>query len=256
MVRNVASLVFIFTFFAWTTQASVSNAQVTASGIAKMYTLTTKAPAGSVVCLNNEAGIGFCELSYDPQVFGIVVDTPAGAITDNNPGTNSALIVKDGTAPIRVTNAAGDIKIGDLLTNSSTPGLAQKALHNGFIIGQAMENYSSAEEGTIMMTVHIAQTTSFTDARSNLLEVLRSGLAAPILTPLAVLRYVLAALVLIIAFILGFVYFGRMARTSVEAVGRNPLASRTIQLNIFINLILMLVIFSIGLALSYLILTV
>ena len=113
----------------------------------------------------------------------------------------------------------------------------------------------ASDEGTILMNINIAQTTSFTDARSNLLEVLRSGISAPVLTPLAVIRYLLAAIVLIASFVLGFIYFGRMARTGVEAVGRNPLASRTIQINIFVNLLLMLIIIGIGLALSYLILT-
>ncbi len=230
------------------------RAQVSSSGIATTYTLSEKIPNGSVVCIK-QGGIGYCDISYDPAVFGIVTDSSAGAMVDNTATASGALVVKEGNTLVRVSASAGAIKVGDLLTNAKEAGLAQKASHNGFIIGQALQDFSGEGEGTILIALNIAQTTSFTDARNNLLEVIRSGIQAPILTPLAVLRYVLAAFILIVAFILGFVYFGRMARTSVEALRRNPLASRTIQVNIIVNLFLMLIIFSIGLALSYLILT-
>jgi len=245
-------LVVIFTFLSIGSRSAL--AQVNSSGIASTYVLSEKILPGSVVCIK-QGGIGYCDISYDPAVFGVVTDSAAGALVDNTATESGALVVKEGSTIVRVTTSAGSIKVGDLLTNSNVSGLAQKASHNGFIIGQALQDFSGDGEGTILIALNIAQTTTFTDARSNLLEVIRSGIQAPILTPLAVLRYVLSAFVLIVAFILGFVYFGRMARTSVEAVGRNPLASRTIQLNIIINLALMLVIFSIGLALSYLILT-
>lgn len=247
----IYALLIVSCFFVLTSDI---HAQVTSSGVASMYALSEPIKAGSVVCIK-PGGIGYCDISYDSAVFGIVTATPAGAFVDNAATTSAALVAKEGNVIVRVSNRAGDIKVGDLLANSSVLGVAEKASHNGFIIGQALENYSNAEEGTILATINISQTTSFTDARSNLFEVLRSGISAPILTPLAVIRYVLAALILITAFILGFIYFGRMARTGVEAVGRNPLAARTIQLNIIFNLFLMFVIFIIGLALSYLILT-
>jgi hypothetical protein len=231
-----------------------ASAQISSSGIANNYALSEKVPTGSVVCIK-QGSLGYCDISYDPAVFGITTDIPAGGFVDQNATDSSALVVKTGDTIVRVTNRAGDIKVGDLLTNSSIPGVVEKATHNGFIVGQSREDYSGTTEGTILMTINIAQTTSFTDSRNNLFEVLRSGIAAPVLTPLAFLRYLLAAFILIVAFVLGFIYFGRMARTSVEAVGRNPLASRIIQFNIIINLLLMLVIFAIGLALSYLILT-
>jgi F0F1-type ATP synthase membrane subunit c/vacuolar-type H+-ATPase subunit K len=46
-----------------------------------------------------------------------------------------------------------------------------------------------------------------------------------------------------------------MARASVEAVGRNPLAQRTITITIFFNILIMIVIFLTGLGLAYLILS-
>lgn len=228
-------------------------AQVTSSDIANMYELQERLPTGSVLCLKL-GNLSACTNDYDTGLFGVVTDFPAGAVADREPTETSMLVAKTGKTMIRVSTQNGDIQVGDLLTSSSTPGVAEKATRNGYIVGQALEEYSGDEEGLILSTVTVQQTTAFTDVRTNLIELLREGLAAPILTPLAVLRYVLAAFVLVAAFILGFVYFGRMARTGVEAVGRNPLAARRIQFNIILNLLLMFGIFCIGLTLSYFIL--
>ncbi len=254
MLNKISLCICFFVLIALLRSPVNVNAQVTSSGIANSYTLSEPLKAGTIVCIK-KSSLGYCDISYDAAVFGVVTDAPAASILENNATASSQLVVKTGTTIVRVTNKAGNIKPGDLMTNSSTPGIAERATHNGFILGQALEEYSLSDEGTILVALNIAQTTAFTDVRSNLLEVIRSGISAPVLTPLAVIRYVLAALILIIAFVLGFVYFGKMARTGVEAVGRNPLASRIIQINIFVNLFLMLIIFSIGLALSYLILT-
>ncbi len=228
-------------------------AQVTSSDIATTYQLTQEVPPGSIICLT-ETSLGVCSFAYDPAMFGVTTETPTGVFAEIEPQQNSSMVVKSGNTVLRVTNSGGEIRAGDLITSSATPGVGQRASRNGFIIGRALEGFNNSEEGTILVAVHIQQTTAFSDVRSNLLELLRQGLAAPILTPLAFLRYILSAFVLVTAFILGFIYFGKMARTSVEAVGRNPLASRTIQFNIVLNLIFMFIIFSIGFALAYLIL--
>ncbi len=228
-------------------------AQVTSSDIATMYQLDRALSPGSVVCIKQGA-LGPCSTSYDTGIFGVVTETPSGSFSDQVPLENSALITKTGKATLRVTNKSGNISVGDLLTSSNTEAVAEKANRNGFVIAQALEDFSLNEEGTILAAIDIHQTTSFTDVRSNLIELLREGLAFPILTPVAVLRYILATFVLVSSFVLGFVYFGRMARTGVEAVGRNPMATRTIQFNIILNLVLMFGIFCIGLALAYFIL--
>ena len=64
----------------------------------------------------------------------------------------------------------------------------------------------------------------------------------------------IAAFVTVLSFILGFVYFGRFAKTGIEAIGRNPLARFQIQTTVIINLLLMAGIFVVGLALSYFVL--
>jgi F0F1-type ATP synthase membrane subunit c/vacuolar-type H+-ATPase subunit K len=71
---------------------------------------------------------------------------------------------------------------------------------------------------------------------------------------LASLRYLLAFLIAIIAFVLGFIYFGRVVRVGIEAIGRNPLARRMIQITMLFNILITIVIVLAGLLIAYLIL--
>jgi hypothetical protein len=128
---------------------------------------------------------------------------------------------------------------------------------SGNVLGVALEEYSNndkSEVGKILVSIGIRPAIVATSARGNLVEALKQGLLAPTLTPLASLRYLLAMIVAVTAFILGFVYFGKVAKSGVEAVGRNPLASKMIQLNVAVNLVLTVAIMTGGLLLAYAIL--
>ena len=59
---------------------------------------------------------------------------------------------------------------------------------------------------------------------------------------------------ILISFSLGFIYFGRVAKTGIEAMGRNPMAGKMIQLSVLFNIIVTVIIVLIGLAIAYLIL--
>jgi F0F1-type ATP synthase membrane subunit c/vacuolar-type H+-ATPase subunit K len=76
----------------------------------------------------------------------------------------------------------------------------------------------------------------------------------PLLEPIESLRYLLAIAMVLIAFTLGMIYFGRSSRAGIEAIGRNPLAKKVIQLTVFMNIILTVVIVLVGLGIAYLIL--
>jgi len=231
---------------------NVLHAQVTSSSIAEQINLETPLPNGTIVCSTRE-GFATCNERYSTTIFGIVTALPAGQVIADATDEGT-YIARTGTAQVRVSSANGPIVTGALITSSQTSGVGMRADRNGYVIGTALEDLSG-DEGEILVGLNIHFTNVFADSRNNLLELLRESIATPILTPLAALRYILAAFVAVSAFVLGFTYFGRMARTGVEAVGRNPLAQRTITITIFFNMLIMFVIFVAGLMLSYLILT-
>jgi len=232
------------------------SAQVTSSDIAVAVPITTPLEEGQVICLEYD-GYRPCNKAYDSSLFGVAVASPAGYLGPTDL-TNTAFLVSRGKGVVRVTDQNGGIKVGELVTSSQVVGLAQKAKNNGQVLGVALEAFEPSdpnEAGTIAVSLSIRPVTSFTDSRTNLLETIKQALSAPTLTPLASLRYVLAFSIALIAFTLGFVYFGRVTKSGVEAIGRNPLASRVIEVTVALHIAMTIAIVGAGLAIAYLILT-
>lgn len=233
------------------------NAQEVSSGVAIPVLLDATADNGSVICSVPE-GTGYtqCNQDYQPSMYAIITTNPAVSIGELTL-ENEFYAISSGIAEVRVSSINGNIAEGDLLTTSNTSGVAQKASKNNFVLGTALTAFSSENQsdiGTVFVSINIHQATGFTDVRTNLLEILREGVTAAVLTPIAALRYILAALVVISSFVLAFVYFGKLARAGIEAIGRNPLAHRTIELTVVFHLAITIAIFLVGLGVAYLIL--
>jgi F0F1-type ATP synthase membrane subunit c/vacuolar-type H+-ATPase subunit K len=248
----VLSLFFVLLFISYST----TFAQVASSGIAISIPVSDpEAQDGDIICTYPEGNVR-CSQEYDPSVYGVISDDPALSIEDFDL-ISSKLIVTSGIATVRVTSVNGNITEGDLITTSLKPGLGQKASRNGYVLGTAVENYESDNPdtvGRVQVALNIHPASGLSGTRGNLIQFIRQGLAVPVFEPVESLRYILAALMVIISFTLGMIYFGRASRTGIEAVGRNPLAKRVIQLTIFMNIALTIVIVIVGLAIAYLIL--
>jgi F0F1-type ATP synthase membrane subunit c/vacuolar-type H+-ATPase subunit K len=191
-------------------------------------------------------------------VTGVIDDNPALAL--EAPGTEgdvTRLVLQDGTALVLVSNINGPILKGNFVATSEIPGVGQRADRNGYVLGSALEDFKPQNEGDtgkILVSINIHPAAGLSGARSDLLQALRQGLSAPVFEPLSALRYILAAMMILVAFSLGFIYFGRVAKTGIEAIGRNPMASKMIQISVVINIVITIIIVLIGLAIAYLIL--
>jgi hypothetical protein len=242
-------LVFVF-------GAATVKAQDT-SGIAVSmeFASNVQVQDGDIVCATDQ-GTQLCNTPYSVDMSGVFSQSPAVSL-ENDSLINGKTVVSFGRTAVRVSSVNGQIKKGSFVTSSSKAGVGQLADKSGNILGVALEDYSNTDSGavgTIQLSVGIRPAIVATTSRGNLLETLKQGLLAPTLTPLASLRYVLAIVIAIAAFVLGFVYFGRVAKSGVEAIGRNPMAGRMIQLNVILNLALTVAIMGGGLLLAYVIL--
>ncbi|MBI2405720.1 hypothetical protein HYV21_01570 [Candidatus Microgenomates bacterium] len=239
-------------FIAYTPRAL---AQVTSSGIALSVSITDEnVQDGDIVCADKNT-YTLCKNAYDQTLFGVVTDNPAASI-ETSELPNARLVLQTGEAQVRVSAKNGSIEIGDLVTSGET-GVGQKATENGYVLGTALEQFTSsdpAQTGSILVSLHIHASVSTATTPSNLLKVLQEGVALPFLDPLSTLRYVSAALIVILAFVLGFIYFGRVAKAGVEAIGRNPLAGGRIQATVIFHILLTIAIAGAGLGIAYLIL--
>jgi len=248
--------IFILTFFSLIFSGEVvAQEDVTSSGLAVTIPLEGDIEDGTLICTDKES-IKPCDISFNASMYGVVVGKPATAL-ESDLTENAYLVVASGKAMVRVSTVSGKIKAGELLTSSDKAGIAVKADRNGYVLGTALGDYEVDDPdqiGQILVSINVHPSSTFTDDRSNLLELLRKGLAAPLLTPLSALRYIMAGFVTIVSFLLGFIYFGRLAKAAIDAIGRNPLAHKTIQLTVVFHIFVTVVIVLAGIGIAYLIL--
>ncbi len=190
---------------------------------------------------------------YSKDIVGVVVEE--SAISFNRQATSTALVASQGKALVKVSNLNGEIKTGDYITSSDNPGIGQRASESGYVIGKALESFSE-EKGKILVLLDIQEKEIGTLAGSGFLEkgfsffkeIKRSDEFPKIA------RYLFAALVGGGSFLLGFISFVRTLQSGIEAIGRNPLAKKNIQLSLLINLLGIIILTGAGLGLAFFIL--
>jgi len=144
-VGNIGSAVTAFnTVFAKATSAQYAD-------LAEIYTSDSEYPAGTVVVFGGAQEITVSTEYAQTSVAGVVSTNPAYLMNSAAQGQPVALI---GRVPCRVV---GNIRKGDLITSSATPGVATRLdpadWQPGVVIGKALANYNSNVEGVIEAVV-------------------------------------------------------------------------------------------------------
>lgn len=248
------SLLIVTTFFL---DPVVTQAQSTGSGLGVMLEIENNEGAeGNIVSISDKGTYRLSSSDYDVKMFGVIVNNPPLSLEDSEI-VNSKIVVSSGQVMVRVSTESGDIKKGDFITSSTKKGVGKKALSSGYVLGIALEDFENAKPGEtklILVSLNIGNQFISTNPRSNLLQIVRSGLDSPSLAPLESLRYLLAGLSVVASLLIGFASFSRTSSTSIEAMGRNPLAKNTIRTTVFFNFLLTGLIMFTGVFLAYLIL--
>lgn len=247
----------LFGYFAF--DHFVIGAQQDLTGLAISVSIKdTNVSNGDIICSGKDS-FSLCKTEYDSSMYGVIDD---GASLDVSVGglNNPHLVVPFGQANVKVSSNNGNIKTGDYITTSKTAGVGELAAKTGYVLGTAMEDYSSTDTnavGSIKVSLNPhAQVNATSTARQNIIDILRSGLSGLGVDPISALRYVLASGMVLASFAIGFIYFGRIAKSGVEAIGRNPLAGVRIQASVIINVAVLLAVVAAGLLVAYLILAI
>ncbi len=216
--------------------------------------------AGSIVSSSTE-GFVLSTKPYDQTVIGVVSDKPAISfdIFQLGAGEKRYQVLTAGTVRVNVSSINGTIKKGDLVTSSSIQGVGMRASKTGFILGTSLAEMSAKDVKEIRKVpifLSLRSVASQSSAKTRIIDVGNLSALALIEDPLTALRYILAALVLLLSFVLGFFAFGRVASRGVEAIGRNPLAARMIQLGVALNVLVTVAIIGAGIVVAILILTI
>jgi F0F1-type ATP synthase membrane subunit c/vacuolar-type H+-ATPase subunit K len=213
---------------------------------------TPSDPNGSVVVLDKGV-YKISNIKADPNQIGVITLNPSVTLRrSSGPGVFD--INTSGVTLVRATNSAGKVSKGDYVTSSEKFGSVEKSIQSEYVIGVALEDFDSTE-GLMRITVEPRYVLQNASTGSNLLNVVRQSSQSVFLAPVDSLRYVLAAIVAIASFLFGFSIFGRITGSGIQALARNPLARRSIQINIIVEFILNIGIIIFGILISYFILT-
>lgn len=238
------------------------DANIQSLGIAGYIPLeiTDALQDGSVISHNNNLYF-ITQEPYDKSMVGVYDTAPALAFEPLNTD-NQIPMITSGTVEVLVNTSNGEIKKGDPVTSSAIPGQAMKANKSGFLLGVAQADFdgSSGQAGLVpvMLDIKFAFAQDSPDSEkisSRLLTVISASAIAAIDEPTVAFKTVVAAFLLIISLVIAFLTFARVAQKGIEALGRNPLASRMISVGIAMNIAVSVLIIISGVVGAYFVIT-
>ncbi len=263
------SLLFLFFFkpnisFAQTATPTVSITTPTLSSSSSAATMgvatfvqvkDVNLKDGTVISSADNGAIA-TDVSYDSQVLGVIAKD-AAILLNSGGSANSLPVISVGNVYVLVSTKDGVIKKGDLLTSSTIPGVAVKAVRSGYVLGTALEGYDNPDPkkiDTIVADLNLHYFNSKPTFPGTLSDLFKFIVLSTKEDPTPIFKDIVAALVVLGSFVLAFLTFGRAAAKGVEALGRNPAASRIIHLGIIFNVTIVGLIIIAGMTVAFLIL--
>ena len=226
-------------------------------GVAQYVAIDDTNVKDAQIVTSSKQGFHISAKEYEESIYGVVAQKPAITFIDTPNNENKSQVVTSGTAVIIVTGQNGPIYKGDPITSSKTKGAGMKAKRPGVIIGTALENFVPKDTSTVgRINVRIdIRFFSMDVATSSFIDVFKlSMFSAANEQPPVFFKYFTAGFTIMGSILLGFYFFGRVAAKGIEALGRNPLASRMIQIGIMINVIITIATIVCGLIIAIVIL--
>lgn len=258
--------------YAQTPTPTTDVSQAFSADISSVYDVTdTEAIDGDILVSTTDKGLIRATAPYDSHLFGVLQSLPLMVFRRiDNQGKP---VARNGTTRVNITTLNGPIKAGDYITSSEIPGKGQKADASGYVIGVALSpfgendgqkiNYQNKQvaSGTINVALKIEYaelTTPRPSAVGNrMLGAFEAAFFKNVQDPSKfsqVLRYILAAIVVLVSLGVGFLTFSRSIPKGVEAIGRNPLAEKAILFGIILNIIFTVLIAGVGVTVAVFIL--
>ncbi len=215
------------------------------------------AKSGDILISAGEKGLIRTDVTYDPKIFGVIDDNPLLVLRESTQsGVVKRPVVRSGDTVVNVNDFNGVIKKGNYITTSPQLGKGMQAGQSGYAVGIALEDASYTEEtatvqnktikvGTVRVSVGPLYA-ELTTARSNLtlLNSLNTAFFRNIQDPekfTQVIRFIIAGIVAVLAFGIGFFSITRSVSKAVEAIGRNPLAKQSILVSVGLQILVTVV---------------
>lgn len=242
MMKKFLALLILILLQLYAIPSTLYPANAQNFNVASTFVIDDKdAVSGDIIILDSVKGFKRTDVAYDVRMLGVLNDTPLMVVKE---ATGSGRpIIRLGEVSVNITDFNGEIKRGDYVTTSPSLGKGMKAGQSGYTLGVALEDAvlgtqtvnitgKQSKLGTAKVAIKI-EFAELTTARNSirLLDNFNQALFRNIQDPekfTNTLRYIIAGIIAIIAFSLGFFSISRSVTKAVEAIGRNPLAKTSI----------------------------
>lgn len=208
------------------------------------------------------------------RLHGVVIGANDSAVLLGN-DTEKVYVASGGRFTVLVSDQGGDIKQGDYVTISSVSGIGMKAGdYDPVILGRALEEFKGGDSGTLVGTAKVKDTSGkeqqinigrvivdvsigknpLLKSDNNLPDALRRAsemIAGKSVSPIRV--YLSLVILTVAALISGSLIYSAV-RSSLIAIGRNPLSKKSIIRGLFQVVIIGLMVFLSGIFGVYLLL--
>lgn len=197
-------------------------------------------------------------LEYQEGVVGVVVKDPALAIDPQIDGTYPVLT--SGEVFVNVNNSNGEIMAGDYVTTSAIEGEGMKMTDSGFKLGvarQTVREFDQDGKAKIIVEIDTKKIEPKKDLNSAmmLLKPMYSRVSEAQGT-FKIVKYFISGSILLVTLVFLVVNLKLISQEGIKALGRNPLASKVIVFNVFLNLLITIGITIAGIAISYFLLVI
>lgn len=253
------------------------SAVVSAQSVSQAYDASDKVQRGMIVMINPKNTKQVVPLTTDDpnSMHGVVVAANETVLSLGGDGkTSQVFVANNGKYEALVSTQNGAIKTGDLIAISSLDGIGMKASGaQTVVLGKALTPFDGKQNvnGTMMLksnvgnrTVAIGKIAVDISIAHNPLAISVTGPPVPAFfkkagevisgKPVSTVRLYVSLIVLIITvFVTGSLLYGGV-RSSLVAIGRNPLARKSIGRGLVQVIVLGLITFVLGLFSVYLLL--
>lgn len=221
-------------------------------GVATYVPISDKVVQNGSIVSASSTGFNLSTKTYDPLMFGVVTENPAVSFGEGNEVAKYP-VISSGQAYVLVNGENGNIKRGDLITSSTTPGVGMKAVKSGYIVGTSLADgvFTTKKESKLLpLSLNVNFYSTKKTAIGNITDIFNFSLLAASDEPIAVFKYIVAFMIIILSFVLGMLSFGKIATNGIEALGRNPLAARMIEVGIIFNVFITIAIIGAGIVMA------
>lgn len=277
LLYTLCSLAILIGLAGLAVPVSAANSN-TPAAITQSYSADPSVLAGMIVGLKAKDLTTVIPLSNKDvgNMTGVVVPLNDAAIvlTPQSGATQQVLVASSGDYSLLVSSQNGSIKTGDFLTISSLDGISMKAgTSQPEIVGRALADFggksgvvgsvslknstgktSTVSIGHISVDVYLAPNPLFQKSSPNLPGFLTKTASSVASKPVNTVRIYLSILVLLSTVIVSGIMFYGSVRSSIIAVGRNPLAKKAITRSLIQTILAALIVLISGLLAGYLIL--